>query len=85
LGAAADPATGRRNTAAWTNYHLVAAISGIAFVVWTYIASWKCVEANHLIIEGLVANVAKLRRERGLDLNEKDVAVTRAGEPTVHS
>jgi hypothetical protein len=85
LGAASDPATGRRNTEAWTNYHLAAAIGGIAFVVWTYIASWNCVVANHAIIEGLVANVAKVRRERGLDLDETDIAAARMGESTVNS
>jgi hypothetical protein len=67
LGGAADPATGRANTADWTNFHLAAALAGCAFVAWTYFAAWQYVGRNHAIIEGIVAEVARIRREKGLD------------------
>lgn len=67
LGAAADPATGRPNTAAWTNFHLAAALGGSALIAWTYFAGWQYVGRNHAIIEGIVARVGEIRRERGLE------------------
>jgi hypothetical protein len=67
LGAAADPATGRPNTEAWTNFHLAAALGGSALIAWTYFAGWQYVGRNHAIIEGIVAQVGKIRRERGLE------------------
>ena len=59
LGAAADPATGRPNTADWTNFHLAAALAGSALIAWTYFAGWQYVGRNHAIIEGIVAEWAK--------------------------
>ena len=74
LGAAADPATGRVDratgqlvTQAWREYHLVGAFCGLAFVAWTYVAAWNLVCANQRIIDGIAAQVAHIRRERGLD------------------
>ena len=40
---------------------------GIVFIVWTYLVEWNNIVANHSIIEHLVAEVGKVRRERGLD------------------
>ena len=70
LGAAADPATGRPNTAAWTDYHLVGAISGTLLIAWTYFLAWQAVRHNHAIIADIIAEVARVRRERGLDVAE---------------
>jgi hypothetical protein len=69
LGAAADPATIRpqANTLWWRDWHLVGAMLGIVFVGWTYLVEWSNIVANHSIIEGLVAEVGNVRRERGLD------------------
>lgn len=67
LGAAGDPATGRANTRAWANWHLFGAFLGIPLIAWTYVVAWNNVSANHAIIEQLVADVARIRRERGLD------------------
>jgi hypothetical protein len=67
LGGAADPATGRQNTQAWANYHLAAALAGVAFIAWTYFAAWQYVWQNHTIIQEIVAEVARIRRERGLE------------------
>jgi hypothetical protein len=68
LGAAADPgALFGPNAKAWTNWHLIGAFSGIGLVAWTYLVSWNNILANHAIITGLVAQVARLRKDRGLD------------------
>jgi hypothetical protein len=74
LGAAADPGTGRPNTADWANVHLFGALAGIAFIGWSFVAAWNNVEANHAIIEGIVADVARIRRERGLEDSPPSIA-----------
>jgi hypothetical protein len=67
LGGAADPTSRGTNTQAWTDWHLAGAIIGMAFIGYTYVAAWNNVVANHAIIERLVAEVGRIRRERGLD------------------
>jgi hypothetical protein len=78
LGAAADPATGRPNTKSWADWHLVGAFLGIPLIAWTYVVAWNNVLANHAIIEELVAEVARIRRERGLDASDpaREIAKT---------
>jgi hypothetical protein len=66
-GAAADPATGRPATQIWTDWHLVGAFAGIVFVAWTYVAARNNIVANQWIIDRLVKEVERVRRERGLD------------------
>jgi hypothetical protein len=67
LGAAADPATGRANTQSWADWHFFGAGLGIALIAWTYVVAWTNILANHAIIEQLVAEVARIRHERGLE------------------
>jgi hypothetical protein len=67
LGAAGDPATGRANTRTWADWHLIGAFLGIPLIGWTYVVAWGNVSANHAIIEQLVADVGRIRSERGLD------------------
>jgi hypothetical protein len=67
LGAASDPGTGRANTADMANYHLIAALGGIAFIGWTYFQAWQNIAENQLVIQEVVGMVARIRRERGLD------------------
>jgi hypothetical protein len=74
LGAAADPATGRLDPATgqlethvWTPWHLGGSFLGITLIGWTYVVAWKNIAANHVIIEQIVAEVARIRRERGMD------------------
>lgn len=69
LGGASDPATLRppSSTQAWTNWHLVGALLGIAFVAYTYWIEWNNIVANHQIIEDLVSEVRRVRQEQGLD------------------
>jgi len=70
LGGAADPATLQPNTKAWANWHLMGAFFGIALIVWTFLVAWNNIVANHAIIEQLVAEVARVRADRGLDDRE---------------
>ncbi len=67
LGAAADPATGRANTQAWTHFHLAGALGGFAVIAWTYFAAWQYVWLNNAIIQQIVAKVGEIRRQRGLE------------------
>jgi hypothetical protein len=65
LGGAADPATGRPHTQGWAQWHLTGAIAGMLLIAWTYVVGWNNVLANHAIIERVVAEVARIRGERG--------------------
>jgi hypothetical protein len=79
LGAAADPGTGRPGTADMANWHLVAAFAGLAFITWTYFQAWQNIAENQLVIQDIVAKVASIRRERGLDVEPTPEPV---GHPT---
>jgi hypothetical protein len=70
LGAASDPGTGRPGTAEYANWHLLAAFVGLAFVGWTYFQAWQNIAENQLVIQDIVNQVATIRRERGLDVEE---------------
>ena len=74
LGAAADPATIRppASTLWWRDWHLYGAMLGIVFIAWTYLVEWNNIVANHSIIEHVVTEVGKVRRERGLDDGHTD-------------
>ncbi len=68
LGAAADPgAIFGPNAQAWAYWHLLGAFLGIVLVAWTYLVSWNNIVANHAIIEQVVAQVSRIREDRGLD------------------
>jgi hypothetical protein len=67
LGAAADPATGRPDTQAWAEWHFLGAGLGITLIAWTYVIAWNNIVANHAIIVQLVAEVARIRQQRGLE------------------
>jgi len=67
LGAASDPGTGRADTADWTDIHLAAAIGGLCLVAWTYYRAWLNIADNQQVIERIVAQVRRIRDERGLD------------------
>lgn len=77
LGAASDPGTLQPDTARWADYHLAAALAGFCIVAWTYYAAWLNIAANQAVIERIVAQVQRIRQERGLD-----VAPTATGAPT---
>jgi hypothetical protein len=67
LGGAADPSTGRPNTADWVNWHLAGAMGGIALITWTYVVAWNNVFDQHEIIQNLVARVAEARKKARID------------------
>ena len=79
LGGAADPATMRPNTQAWADWHLWGAFLGIAFVAWTYLIAWNNIVANHAIIQQLVAEVGRVRREHGIEENSADPTFSSSG------
>jgi hypothetical protein len=67
LGAASDPGTGRPNTASVAPVHQLAALSGLCLVAWTYFQAWLNITANQDVIARIVAQVQRIRSERGLD------------------
>jgi hypothetical protein len=68
LGAASDPGSRLANPHMWAIWHFVGAIAGVALIAWTYVVAWNKVVANHAIIDQLVAEVRRIRRDRGLDM-----------------
>jgi len=76
FGAAADT-TGNLegNSHGWSDWHLVAAFLGILFVVWTYVIAWINIFAIYNVIEQTTAQVASIRREKGLDSDGSDGGV----------
>jgi hypothetical protein len=67
LGAAADPGTGRPDTASMANVHLAAAFAGLALVGWTYLRAWSNILDNQAVIQKILDDVQQIRHERGLD------------------
>ena len=47
--------------------HLVAAMIGLVFIAWTYVVAWMRISENQLVINQIVDEVARIRKERGLD------------------
>jgi hypothetical protein len=68
LGAASDPPARLPDPQAWSYWHLLGALVGVVFIAGTYLVAWNNVVANHAIIERLVAEVRRVRQERGLDV-----------------
>jgi hypothetical protein len=70
LGGAADP-SGNLQVAppgglSWAQWHLVGAVTALAVVVIGSVAEWRAIRENEQIIEEVKAEVARIRRERGL-------------------
>ena len=79
LGAAADPGSAMHHDAqAWAEWHLVGALVGILLIVWTYVVAWNNILANHAIIQQLVDEVGRIRRQRGLDVPRPSASVAQA-------
>jgi hypothetical protein len=68
LGAAADPATGRPDTQAWVTPHLVGSMCGLALIAWAFFVQWQNIHANQAIIADVLAEVRRIRAERGLEV-----------------
>jgi len=76
LGGAADTsATLEGDTHGWAEWHLIGAFLGIVFVVWTYVIAWINIFAIYNVIEQTTAQVASIRREKGLDSDGSDGGV----------
>jgi hypothetical protein len=67
LGAASDPGTGRLNTASMAGVHQIAALVGLCIIAWTFYRTWLNIAANQDVIARIVAQVLRIRAERGLD------------------
>ena len=66
LGAAADPGTLRQGTGAWVLPHALAAIVGTALIAGSLYVQYGRIVAHYQIIQAILAQVQRIRRERGL-------------------
>lgn len=71
LGAAADPGTGRENTAAWVTPHLVFALLGILGLAWAFFQLHERITRQQEVINRVLALVKEIREARGLDTEEQ--------------
>lgn len=77
FGAMADPGTGLRlpplfGIFSWATVHLITAILGVLFFLYTSRLQIAAVRRNHVIIEEIMAAVTSVRAERGLDDEDSD-------------
>jgi hypothetical protein len=72
LGGAADPAAALRLAPIagmdWDQLHLLGAMLGIAFIGYTYFVQWTNIVANRDVIESILAEVRRIRTEKGLEV-----------------
>lgn len=73
LGGAADPAALFSRDVpppaglTWTNIHLIAALAGACFIGYGFVVEWNHIHANHQVITEVLAEVKRIRTERGLE------------------
>jgi hypothetical protein len=68
LGGAADTTlTLQADSGGWAEWHLIGAFLAIGIVGWTYVMAWINIMAIYVVIEQTGAEVARIRREKGLD------------------
>ncbi len=68
LGGAADPASGRQGTEHWVTPHLIGALVGLAFIAYAFFVQGTNIAAHHAVINDIVAEVRRVRSERGLEV-----------------
>ena len=68
LGGAADPGTGSATSEAWATPHMLAALGGFAFIAAAFFMQWQNIATNHELIEQVLAEVRRIRLERGLEV-----------------
>ncbi len=68
LGGAADPGTLRAGTENWVIPHLLGAMIGLVVVGWAFFVEWQNIQANHVVIADVLAEVRRIRLERGLQV-----------------
>jgi hypothetical protein len=67
LGASADPSVAPEQAAKFVSAHYLAALVGVAVIAWSFFVQLGNVAANYEIIDSIVAEVTRIRREKGLD------------------
>lgn len=71
LGGAADPAASLQleplGGLTWATLHLYGAMLGLAVIIACFVIARNNIEANHELIDEIVAKVQRVRRERGLE------------------
>jgi hypothetical protein len=74
LGGAGDPAGTFHGAPppglTWGNLHFMAAAVGLCVIAWASIAEYQNIEANQQVIADVMADVKRIRSERGLDVEE---------------
>jgi hypothetical protein len=72
LGGAADPGASLQleplGPLTWPILHLLAALAALALLSYTSFLQWLNIQANHEVIEQIMAEVRRVRTERGLDV-----------------
>jgi hypothetical protein len=68
LGGACDPSTGQPNTERWVTPHLLSAFGVLGFLAWACVVEWNNIAANQQVIAGVLEDVARIRKERGLEV-----------------
>ena len=73
LGGAADPAGNLKTPSpgglTWAQWHLVGAVTAIFAIGTGYVALWRAIGDNQQIVDRVMQEVARIRRERRLDQN----------------
>jgi hypothetical protein len=64
LGAAADIRAPGADQ--WVTYHLVDALAGLSFIALSFLIQTQRIAAHHAVINEIVAEVRRIRTERGL-------------------
>ncbi|HWB11689.1 MAG TPA: hypothetical protein VG826_20835 [Pirellulales bacterium] len=71
LGGAADPAGNLKSPSpgglSWAQWHLVGAVTAIFAIAVGYVALWRAVGDNQQIVDSVMHEVGRIRRERGLE------------------
>jgi hypothetical protein len=71
LGGAADPSSNVKMTSpgglSWAQWHLVGAVTAVFAIATGYVALWRTIGENQRIVDLVMEEVRRIRRERGLD------------------
>jgi hypothetical protein len=71
LGGAADPSTNVKLSSpgglSWAQWHLVGSVTAVFAIATGYVALWRAVGENQRIVDGIMTEVHRIRRERGLE------------------
>ena len=51
----------------WVNYHLIAALAGVALIGFSFAVQANSVQANYALIQTVMDEVRRIRSDRGLD------------------